>query len=90
MARLARVIAGLALEAKYAVPFFLAPLPSASRSVRLAASSLTKQAALGVVAAVAIALPSVLWQAAHGLPFRELIHAASHGKNTVVPPLRSS
>jgi hypothetical protein len=81
------IVAGIALEAKYAVPFFLAPLVlglalGPSRRVLL-----TREAALGVVAAVAIALPSIVWQVAHGLPFRELLHAASHGKNTVVPPL---
>jgi len=81
------IAAGVALEAKYAVPFFLAPLVlglAAGPSRRLL---LSREAALGAAAAVAIALPSVLWQATHGFPFRELLHAASHGKNTVVPPV---
>jgi 4-amino-4-deoxy-L-arabinose transferase-like glycosyltransferase len=78
------VMAGVAMEAKYASPFFLAPLVvglAAGPSRRIL---LTRQAAWGTLAAVAIALPSVLWQAAHGFPFRELLHAASHGKNTVI------
>ncbi len=75
-------VAGVALEAKYAVPVFLAPLilglavgPS-RRLLRM------REAAIGVAIAVGIAIPSLLWQAAHGFPFRELMHAASHGKNT--------
>jgi hypothetical protein len=81
------VVAGVAMEAKYAVPFFLAPL---ALGIALGPSRrilLTKQAALAVAAAVAIALPSFLWQAAHGFPFRELLEAGSHGKNTVIAPL---
>ncbi len=80
------IAAGVAMEAKYAAPFFLVPLVAGlvlgpSRRVLW-----TREASAGVAAAVAIALPSVAWQAGHGLPFRELLHAASHGKNTVVPP----
>ena len=81
------VVAGVAMEAKYAVPFFLAPLAlglALGPSRRILVS---KEAAFGLVAAVAIALPSILWQAGHGFPFRELLHAASHGKNTVIAPL---
>jgi hypothetical protein len=81
------VATGVALEAKYAVPFFLAPLllglaVGPSRGILV-----TREAALGAAAAVVLALPSLVWQVAHGLPFRELLHAASHGKNTVVPPV---
>jgi hypothetical protein len=79
------IVAGIALEAKYAVPFFLAPLAVGLALGPSRRILLTRQAAVGVAAAVAIALPSVVWQVAHGLPFRELLHAASHGKNTVVP-----
>ncbi|MGO8995611.1 MAG: glycosyltransferase family 39 protein [Polyangiaceae bacterium] len=81
------VIAGLSLEAKYASPFFLAPLIlglAIGPSRRILA---TKEAVLGAAAALVIALPSFLWQAAHGFPFRELMYAASHGKNTVVAPI---
>jgi hypothetical protein len=79
------IAAGVAMEAKYAAPFFLAPLVAGlvfgpSRRILW-----TREASAGVAAAVAVALPSVAWQVGHGLPFRELLHAASHGKNTVVP-----
>ncbi len=78
------VMAGVAMEAKYASPFFLAPLVGGLAAGPSRRILLTRQAAWGTLAAVAIALPSVLWQAAHGFPFRELLHAASHGKNTVI------
>jgi len=79
------IAAGVAMEAKYAAPFFLAPLVA---GVALGPSRRilwTREASAGVAAAVGVALPSVVWQVTHGLPFRELLHAASHGKNTVVP-----
>jgi 4-amino-4-deoxy-L-arabinose transferase-like glycosyltransferase len=80
------VVAGVAMEAKYAAPFFLAPLVLGLALGPSRRILWTREASAGVAAAVAIALPSVAWQAAHGLPFRELLHAASHGKNTVVAP----
>jgi hypothetical protein len=79
------VAAGVAMEAKYAAPFFLAPLVAGLALGPSRRILWTREASAGVAAAVAIALPSVVWQVAHGLPFRELLHAASHGKNTVVP-----
>ena len=80
------IAAGVAMEAKYAAPFFLAPLVVGLALGPSRRILWTREASAGVAAAAAIALPSVAWQVGHGLPFRELLHAASHGKNTVVPP----
>lgn len=80
------IVAGVAMEAKYAAPFFLAPLVAGIALGPSRRILWTREASAGVAAAVALALPSVAWQVGHGLPFRELLHAASHGKNTVVPP----
>ncbi|HEX8794559.1 MAG TPA: glycosyltransferase family 39 protein [Polyangiaceae bacterium] len=80
------IVAGIAMEAKYAAPFFLAPLVAGIALGPSRRIVWTREASAGVAAAVALAMPSVAWQLGHGLPFRELLHAASHGKNTVVPP----
>ena len=83
----AGLVAGLALEAKYAVPLFVVPLIA---GVALGPSRrvlVTRHAAIGAGLCVAIALPSAIWQLDHGLPFLELLRAASHGKNVAVPPL---
>ena len=41
---------------------------------------------LGAVLGLMLAAPSVIWQASHGWPFAELVHAAGH-KNAVITPL---
>lgn len=79
-------IAGVALEAKYAIASWLFALAIgvlASAQRRLLAR---RELWAGLALTVAIAAPSVLWQAAHGFPFRELVAAAS-AKNIAVPPL---
>jgi hypothetical protein len=80
----AGLVAGLSLEAKYALPFFAAPL-LLGLLLENRAALFTWQAALGLGIAVLIALPSALWQLTHGLPFLELLHAAKE-KNELVPP----
>ncbi|MBV8371097.1 MAG: glycosyltransferase family 39 protein [Candidatus Eremiobacteraeota bacterium] len=82
----AGVVAGLALEAKYVLVVWLAALAIgvvATAERRLFAR---RELWIGVALAVVIALPSVVWQAVHGWPFRELLQAAG-AKNTAVPPL---
>ncbi len=80
------LVAGLAMEVKYALPMWLAAL-----AVGLLATPerrLLKRPALwGALAlAVAIALPSVFWQAAHGWPFPALVRNAG-AKDAAVAPL---
>ena len=82
----AGVVAGLAFEAKYALIVWLVAL--------LAGLALTPQRRMltyrelwaGVAVAIVLALPSVVWQAAHGWPFVDLVRAAGD-KNAVVAPV---
>jgi hypothetical protein len=80
---LAGVAAGLALEAKYAIPFFLAPLLGGLLLQPERRVLFTRYALLAVTVTVVIAAPSAVWQVTHGLPFLELMRHAE-GKNTVV------
>jgi hypothetical protein len=82
----AGAIAGVALEAKYAAPFFVVPLVVALAAGRERAILWTRAAAAGAALSLALALPSTIWQVTHHLPFRELLRAAAAGKNLVAPP----
>ncbi len=84
------VALGVALEAKYAAPFFVAPLVVGvllGPSRRVLAS---RDAMIGLGAAVAIALPSFVWQATHRFPFLELMHALPRGRTRSSRRCRSS
>ena len=81
----AGLVCGLALEAKYELPLFLAPLLLALLLTGRGRALWTKAALQGALLAAAIALPSLVWQVAHGLPFLELVRAGAAGKNKVVP-----
>jgi hypothetical protein len=83
----AGLVAGLALEAKYAVPLFLVPLIAGATLGPSRRVLFTRHAAIAAALCTAIALPSAIWQVVHGLPFLELLRAASRGKNVVVAPL---
>jgi 4-amino-4-deoxy-L-arabinose transferase-like glycosyltransferase len=77
---------GIALETKYSGIFFGIALFAAVLIVperRIAASGWFWA---GVALCVLIALPSALWQWAHGLPMLELLRNGQHGKNVVVGP----
>ncbi|HEV3087681.1 MAG TPA: glycosyltransferase family 39 protein [Candidatus Elarobacter sp.] len=80
------VVAGLALEAKYSLIVWLVALAIGVLATPERRLFARRELWIGIALAVVIALPSVLWQAAHGWPFRELLQAAG-AKNTVVPPL---
>jgi 4-amino-4-deoxy-L-arabinose transferase-like glycosyltransferase len=79
-------VAGIALEAKYALPLWLLglglgiALAGERRIVRY------RETWIGAGIAVALASPSVLWQAAHGFPFVELVRNA-HLKDADASPL---
>ena len=81
----AGLTAGIAMEAKYELPLFLAPLLVALALTGNGRALLRRHALLGFLLAAAIALPSVIWQLAHHLPFLELLRAGAAGKNKVVP-----
>jgi hypothetical protein len=84
---IAGAIAGLSIESKYSVLFFLVAL-----AVGLA---LTAQRRIlfnpwfvaGCGIAAAVALPNVIWQASNGFPIWELLRAGQNGKNIVAGPV---
>jgi len=79
-------VAGLAMEAKYALPLWLASLALALAVFPERRLFRYRELWLGLGIAVVLAAPSVVWQALHGFPFVELVRNA-HYKDLVVPPL---
>ncbi len=79
------VAAGLAMEAKYAMPLWLLGLAAGVASFSTRRLFRCRELWLGLGIAFAIAAPSVLWQAAHGFPFVELVRNASD-KDLAVSP----
>lgn len=79
--------AGIALQAKYLIVFWLAGLGIGLIATPARRSLLRPYLYAGVALAALIALPNILWQAAHGWPFFELGRVAVERKNVVVPPL---
>jgi 4-amino-4-deoxy-L-arabinose transferase-like glycosyltransferase len=80
----AGLVAGLDLQVKYAVPFWAAGLAIGLLATPQRRVLMRPALWLGLVLAAVIALPSFLWQMAHGLPFLELMDAAK-GKNVDTP-----
>jgi hypothetical protein len=85
----ASVIAGVAMEAKYGIAFWLVPLGigvllTSARRI-LAWPALW----LGALVALLLAVPSLIWQALHGWPFLE-VHAnhLASGVNFTGTPIR--
>ena len=85
----AGVVAGMAMEAKYGIAFWLVPLgigvPLTPARRILAWPALW----LGALIAVLLAVPSLIWQALHGWPFLE-VHAnhLARGANFTGTPIR--
>jgi hypothetical protein len=80
------VVAGVALEAKYGIALWLVALALGILAAGPRALFARPALWLGIVLAIVIALPSVVWQAAHGWPFAELVRSA-HEKDTATAPL---
>jgi len=80
------VVAGVALEAKYAIVVWVLALALACALTSWRKLLVRREFALGALIAIAIALPSILWQAGHDWPFAQLIHNASR-KDLPTPPL---
>jgi 4-amino-4-deoxy-L-arabinose transferase-like glycosyltransferase len=80
----AGLVMGLDLQAKYAVPFWAAGLAVGLLATPQRGVLLRPALWLGLALAAVIALPSFLWQIAHGLPFFELM-AAAKDKNVDTP-----
>jgi hypothetical protein len=78
---------GVALEMKYSAIFFGLALVAAVLILPERRVVATRWFAAGVALCVLIALPSALWQAAHGLPMLELLRNGQSGKNVIVGPV---
>lgn len=83
----AGLVAGIALEAKYTVAFFLVALVTALALAGPRSVFARGEFWLGTGITVAIAAPSLIWQALHGWPFLELLRAGANGKNVALAPL---
>ena len=81
----AGLVIGVDLEAKYDLPLFILPLLATIVLTGKGRTLLRKEALFGALVAAGLALPSVVWQLQHGLPFLELVRAGAAGKNKVVP-----
>lgn len=80
-------IAGLTLESKYSVLFFLAALIVGLLLVPERRVLFSGWFAAATALALLIALPNFLWQWLHGFPMLELLKNGQNGKNLIVGPL---
>jgi len=83
----AGLVCGLALEIKYEIPLYLAPLLAALVLTGHARALLRRELLMGGLVAFVLAAPSAIWQLTHGLPFLQLVRAGAAGKNVVLAPL---
>jgi hypothetical protein len=82
----AGLVAGLSLEAKYTLAFWLAALVAGLVLAGPRTVFARREFWPGAVAASVLAMPSLIWQTLHGWPFLELLRAGANGKNVVLPP----
>jgi hypothetical protein len=80
--------AGIAIESKYNVLFFIAAIVAGLLAVPQRRALWNRWFAGGVAIAVAIALPNFVWQATHGFPILMLLHDAADYKNNELSPLQ--
>jgi 4-amino-4-deoxy-L-arabinose transferase-like glycosyltransferase len=80
------VVAGVALEAKYALASWLVALAVGVLLTPERRLFARRELWIGLALTVLIALPSVVWQAANGWPFVEILRAAGD-KNADVAPV---
>jgi 4-amino-4-deoxy-L-arabinose transferase-like glycosyltransferase len=81
----AGVVAGLAMEAKYALPLWLISLAVGLAVFPERRVFRSRELYLGLGVACVIAAPSIWWQATHGFPFIELVRNADRKNLTVTP-----
>jgi 4-amino-4-deoxy-L-arabinose transferase-like glycosyltransferase len=82
----AGLVAGVAMEMKYDLPLFLLPLFAGMLATSARRAFMQWEFLLGCLLAAALAMPSVIWQLGHGLPFLELVKKGASGKNVVLGP----
>jgi hypothetical protein len=80
-------VLGAAAESKYSVVFFALALFLGLLATQARRVLWTPWLLAGIALCVALALPSLLWQAAHGFPMLELLRNGQHGKNVMLTPL---
>jgi len=83
----AGVLAGVAIQGKYTVVFFLVSLLTGVLLTRTRKILFTRWFVLGVLSCALVALPSFLWQAHFDFPQLQQLRNAAHGKNAIVGPL---
>ncbi|MGB6517328.1 MAG: glycosyltransferase family 39 protein [Candidatus Cybelea sp.] len=81
----AGAIAGVAFEARYGVLFWAIGLAIGVALTGPRAAFASRDLWIGVLIAAVLALPNVLWQAANGFPFLELVHNDNPGNFTGSP-----
>ncbi len=80
-------VVGLSLLSKYLIAFYLAALAIGLLATPLRRSLKSRWLYVGALLGVAIVLPNLLWQEAHGWPFLELSKSAVNGKNVAFSPV---
>lgn len=80
-------IAGITLQSKYSVLFFIAALFVGMLVTGVRATLSSRWFLAGSATGVAIALPNFFWQWHYGFPMWQLLEAGAHGKNVVAGPL---
>jgi 4-amino-4-deoxy-L-arabinose transferase-like glycosyltransferase len=85
----AGLVAGIAMEAKYGIAFWLVPLGIGVLMTSVRRILVWPALWLWVLVGVLVALPSLIWQALHGWPFLE-VHAnhLTTGANFTGSPIR--
>jgi dolichyl-phosphate-mannose-protein mannosyltransferase len=79
--------AGVSLESKYSVIFFVVAILVGTLLTPARRILFTRWFALGCALAMLIALPNFVWQARHGFPMLELLQNGQNGKNLIASPL---
>lgn len=83
----AGVAAGITIESKYSVLFFLSAIIAGVLITSARRIVLNRWFAIGCAIATLIALPNFLWQWHYSFPMLELLRNGQTGKNIIVSPL---
>ena len=82
-------IVGVSLESKYLIAGYVGALAIGALATPLRTSLLRPWVYLGAALGLALAAPSIVWQAAHSWPFFGLVDTEVNGKNLPLSPLAS-
>jgi hypothetical protein len=83
----AGAVAGISIQSKYSVVFFLIALTGGLILTPYRRILANRWFAAGAGVMLLIALPNLLWQAHYGFPMWELLRAGQNGKNVIAGPL---